>query len=253
MNPQPQCRKHYHSARQRFLAPSIQRFLQRQCPKMFGPWLARRLAEQIVARVEKQLPAKAHLRPGQLVWNAVSVNSRPNSPHLELVPVILTLVDPSDIDQLARGTPMTTIAKKAIARLCCEAYQQKALLSMRDIGLFCWRHNSVLSSLRLAWEKENATALPHCGSVQDFGSCVSHKKIILRKVIAEKKDPRKVAVETNHSQKAVDRYLKDFHRVKTCYQHHPSIEFVSQVTALSPFLVKQYLEIIHATNSKKKS
>jgi hypothetical protein len=251
MNPQPTPRKHYQSAAKRFLASSIQRFLETQCPKLFGPWLAQRLAEKMVTLVEKQLPAKDHLRPGQLVWNAVSLASRPDSPNLQLVPVILTLVEPSDIEQLARGTPMATIAKQAIARLCCEAYRQGAVLTMRDIGLFCWRQNSALSCLRLAWEKEHGTALPHSGSLQDFGSCVSHKKTIIRKVITEKKDPRIVAGETKHSQKAVDRYLKDFHRVQTCYQHNPSVEFVSQVTALSPFLVKQYLEIINATNSTK--
>jgi Protein of unknown function (DUF1670) len=244
MNPRPIAVKHYQSARQRFLLPSIQRFLQTQCPKLLGPLLAERLAEKIVELVEKQRPAKDHLRPGQLLWNAVSVRTRPDSPKRELVPVILTLVDPADIEHLAQGQPMSAIAKNALARLCREAHQQGALLTMRDIGLFCWRQNASLSAMRLAWEKEHATVLPHSGSLQDFGSCVSHKTTIIHKAVYEKKDPQTVAAETKHSQKAVDRYLKDFHRVRTCYEHKPDLDFICQVTGMSAHLVKQYVKIL---------
>jgi Protein of unknown function (DUF1670) len=244
---QPQPVKHYRSARRRFLQASIEQFLQTQCPKLFGSLLTERLAEKLVELVERQLPAKDHLRPGQIVWNAVSTQCRPNSPRLQLVPVILTLISPSDIEQLTQGARMSTIAKKAVARLCREAQQQGGLLSMRDIGLFTWRQNASLSNLRIAWEKQNATTLPHPGSLQDFGSCISHKTLIVEKAILEKKDPKTVAFETKHSQKAVDRYLKDFHRVRTCYQHNPNLDCICQVTGMSPYLVKQYLNLINET------
>jgi hypothetical protein len=244
MIPSPTPVKHYRSAGKRFLKPSIQRFLQTQCPKLFGPLLAERLADKLVELVERQLPAKDHLHPGQMVWNAVAQHTRPDSPKVELVPVILTLVAPSDIKQLAQGTRMSTIAQTAIARLCREAQQQGALLTMRDIGLFTWRQNATLSRLRLAWEKQHATVLPHSGSLQDFGSCVSHKTTILHKTLVEKKDPKMVALETKHSQPAVDRYLKDFHRVQTCYQHHPDLDFICQVTGMSAHLVRQYVKIL---------
>jgi len=245
MIPQRQCVKHYASARHRFLKPSIQRFLQSQCPKLLGPLLVERLAEKLTELVQRQLPAKDHLRPGQMLWNAVSCRTRPDSPRLELVPVILTLVSPSDVEQLAKGSRLSEIAQKAVARITREAQQQGGLLTMRDIGLFTWRQNSCLSTIRQHWEKQNATVLPHPGSLQDFGSCISHKALIVRKALAEGKDPRTVAFETRHSQKAVDRYLKDFHRVRTCYQHNPCTDFISQVTGMAPFLVQQYVTILN--------
>ena len=240
--PQPQ--KHFGSARKRFLQSSIESFLDREFPRTFGPVIRQKMAEKIVGLVDEQLPTKDHLRPGQCVWNAVSIATRPDSPNCRLVPVILTLVDPGDVEQLAGGISMTVIAQQAIARICREAFEQGALLSMRDIGLLVWRSNSSISTIRAKWEADQETTLPHVGTIQDFGTCISHKTAIIRKVVYEGKDPRRAADETKHSQRAVDRYLKDFHRVKTCYEHIPDVEFITRTTGMSKYLVTQYLGII---------
>lgn len=250
MIPTPQPIKHYKSAGKRFLQSSIAQFLEREFPKFFGPIIREKIAQKIVELTDRQLPRKDNLRPGQCVWNAVSIYTRPDWDNCKLIPVILTLVDPLDVEQLSKGTPMSVIAQKAVARITREAYEQEALLSMRDIGLLVWRQNSNISVMRKKWEQDNNEILPHVGSLQDFGSCVSHKKAIIQKAIYEKKDPTQVANETKHSQRAVDRYLSDFHRVKTCYELNKNINFISQVTGFSPFLVKQYTQIISANETK---
>jgi hypothetical protein len=240
----PQSQKHFGSARKRFLQASIEDFLKSQFPVFFGSWIRQKAAEKIVALIDQQLPSRDHLRPGQCLWNAVSIETRPDNPNCRLVPVILTLVDPSDVEELAAGTPMSAIARKVIARICREAFTQGALLSMRDIGLLVGRPNKSISAMRKRWEAEHETSLPHVGTIQDFGTCISHKAVIIRKVVYQGKDPRKVADETKHSQRAVDRYLKDFHRVRTCYEHSQDIEFVTRTTGLSKHLVNQYISII---------
>lgn len=249
---QPQAQKHFGSAQKRFLQSSIESFLDREFPRTFGPVIREKMAEKIVALVDQQLPPKDYLRPGQCVWNAVSIATRPDSPNCRLVPVVLTLVDPPDVGQLARGIPMSVIAGQSIARICREAFDQGALLSMRDIGLMVWRHYASISSIREKWEADQKTTLPHVGTIQDFGSCITHKTAIIRKVVYEGKDPRRAADETKHSQRAVDRYLKDFHRVKTCYDHTPDIEFVIRTTGLSRHLVNQYIGIIKENEKRSK-
>jgi hypothetical protein len=241
---QPQSQKHYGSASKRFLQSSIESFLDSEFPRTFGPVIRQKMAEKIVDLVNQQLPAKDYLRPGQCIWNAVSITSRPDSQNRRLVPVILTLVDSNDAEQLAAGIPMSVIAQQSIARICREAFQQGALLSMRDIGLLVWRGNAHISMMRKKWEANQQTSLPHVGSIQDFGTCISHKTMIIRKVVYEGKDPRRAADETKHSQRAVDRYLKDFHRVRTCYDHMPDVDFIKRTTGLSKHLVKQYVSII---------
>ena len=99
--------------------------------------------------------------------------------------------------------------------------------------------------MRLQYEKEHDCLLPHTGLLHDMGSCISHKKTIIRKVIVEKKDPFDVARECNHSQRAVDRYLKDFYRVKTAYRQNKDKNYVHIVTGIAKHVVKQYIEIIN--------
>jgi len=244
MIPQSRAQKLFGSAPKRFLQSSIESFLDREFPRTFGPVIRQKMAEKIVDLVDQQLPPKDHLRPGQCVWNAVSIATRPDSPNCRLVPVVLTLTSSSDAEKLARGISMSVIAQQSIARICQEAFEQGALLSMRDIGLLVWRDNSPISAMREKWEAGQQTTLPHVGTIQDFGTCITHKTAIIRKVVYEGKDPRRAADETKHSQRAVDRYLKDFHRVRTCYDHIPDVEFIARTTGLSRHLVNQYVDII---------
>ena len=131
--------------------------------------------------MEKALPLKDHLKPGQIVWNALSISTRADSANPIFVSVTLTLIDEQDIDKLTQGVRLPEIMKQAIARITKEAYAQSALLSMRDIGLPTWRYGSAISQHRNAYEKEYDVSLPHPGSFQDMGSCVSHKAMIIKK------------------------------------------------------------------------
>ncbi len=97
----------------------------------------------------------------------------------------------------------------------------------------------------MAYEKENDAVLPHTGNLHDMGSSISYKAMIIKKVIKEKKDPLYVARETMHTLPAVDKYLKDYQRVKMCYKEKPNLEFVQRVTGLSKFVVRQYIDLLN--------
>jgi hypothetical protein len=240
----PDCHKRFHSAKTRFLESALNNFFKCEFPKLLGPILRRKLVEELIKLLENLLPLKDHVKPGQMVWSAVSVKTRADSRNVRFLPVTLTMINEQDTQQLADGVPMTQIMGQAIARITREAHSQGALLSMRDIGLLTWRLGTNVSRFRKGYEKEHNVSLPHTGSLQDMGSCVSHKSLILKKITVEKKDPLAVARETNHSIGAVDRYLKDFNRVRVCYQDGKDIDFISLATGLNKFVVKEYIEII---------
>lgn len=237
--------KHYDSARKRFLLASIDRFFELEFPRLFGPFMREQIADRLVQLIEEQLPPRDYVRPGQCVWNAVALETRPDSPKLRLVPVVLTLVDSEQTEQLAAGARLQDIMADSIARMMEEAFEQGGLLSVRDLALLLCHHSSSISAARTRWERQHQQTLPHPGSLQDFGSCLTHKLAIITKVVYQKKSTRQVAKETKHSQRAVDRYLKDFYRVRTCYYSNPEREFIRRATGLSPYLIDQYLDIIN--------
>ena len=240
----PDCLKRFHSAKARFLEGALNTFFKREFPKLLGPILRRKLVEELMKLMQDLLPLKEHIKPGQIVWNAVSTKTRADSPNVRFVPVTVTMINEQDIQQLADGVPMNKIAKQGISRITKEAYAQGALLSMRDIGLLTWRNGNAISKYRKQYEKEQNVTLPHTGSLQDMGSCVTHKSTIVKKITIDKKDPLVVAQETNHSIGAVDRYIKDFNRVRLCYQEGKDQEFISLATGLNKHVVNEYVKLI---------
>jgi hypothetical protein len=243
----PDCVKRFHSAKARFLEGALNIFFKREFPKLLGPILRHKLVEELIKLLQDLLPLKEHVKPGQIVWNAVSTKTRADSPNVRFVPVTLTMINEQDIQQLVDGVPMTKIMKQGIARITKEAYSQGALLSMRDIGLLTWRCGGAISQYRKQYEKEQNITLPHTGSLHDMGSCITHKSTIVRKITIDKKDPLVVAQETNHSIGAVDRYIKDFNRVRLCYQDGKNQEFISLATGLNKFVVNEYVKLIENT------
>jgi hypothetical protein len=205
--------KQYDSAPKRLLEAAVAQFFEENFPKFFGSEMRRRIAQHLLALIEEQWPAYTHLRPGQCLWNAVAIETRADSPRLRLVPVVLTLIDEDDMAQRANGVSLTQIGQQATARVLEEAYQQGALLSMRDLALLTWHTEGRIIYFRKGWETTNQRQLPHPGTLQDMGSCITHKTSIVVKAIYEGRDTRQVALETKHTQRAVDRYLKDFHRL----------------------------------------
>ena len=244
MNKSPDSVKRYKSAQQRFFKPAIAHFFAREFPRLFGPVMREKLAEELINLFHSLAPETQSIKPGQILWNALDKNTRGDSAHRRHVPVVLSLITEDDVRQLTKGIPMSRITKNALARIIREAYAQGGILSSRDIGLLTLRHPASVSTIRKAYEEENDCILPHTGSLHDMGSCISHKTAIVRKVVLEKKDPADVARECNHSQRAVDHYLKDYHRVKTLHQRNENIDYIHMVTGMAKHVVKQYLELI---------
>jgi hypothetical protein len=219
-------------------------FFARECPRFFGPVLREKIADELLALFESLSPEISRLKPGQILWNALDQNTRGDSPKRKYVPVILTVISEEDVQLLIEGVHMSKIAENAIARMIREAYSQGGILSSRDLGLITLQHPTTSSARRRRFEEHHGCTLPHTGALHDMGSTVSHKTIIVRKVILEKKDPAAVARETNHSQAAVDHYLKDYHRVKMLHNLNHDIEFINPVTQIAKHVIAQYLDII---------
>ena len=245
MIPQSSSVKHYKSAHDRFLKPAIINFFEREFCGMFGPVVRENIADALIDMFNSLCPESSRLKPGQVVWNALDKRTRGDSENRRYKPVILSLVTDDDVSMFEVNASINTIRKNTIARMIKEAYQQGAVLSTRDLSLLMTSGSAYLSQLRIDYEKEHNTVLPHTGVIHDMGTTLTHKRLIIYKHIVEKKDPSVVARETNHSQKAVDKYIKDFHRVKTLVNDKKDPQFIHHTTNMSRNVINQYLQIIN--------
>jgi hypothetical protein len=236
--------KRYKSVHKRFLKPAIENFFTTELPKTFGPSIRSSIADELIKIFEANNRDISTIKPGQILWNAIHKDTRADSHNMKLVPVVLTIVNDDDISKLENGLKIQEHKENVIARMLQEAYSQDALLSMRDASLLLCIADSYASTLRKAYEQRHNVNLPHPGTLHDMGSCITHKYQIIYKCVVEKKDPVIAAKETNHSIKAVDRYLKDFNRVKTLYMDNKDDGYIHLVTNLSFGLIDQYTNII---------
>lgn len=245
MNRKPDGIRRYSTAYDRFLKPAIVNFFEREFSGHFGPIVRENIADELVNLFNKLCPETSRLKPGQMIWNALDKNTRADSPKRKYKPVILTIVSKSDIEMFEKEKPIREIRKNAMARMIKEAYQQDGILSTRDLSLIFTFCATNLSNLRIEYEKENQVVLPHTGTIQDMGTTTTHKSQIVYKHVVEKKDPKLVAYETNHSQQAVDRYIKDFYRVKTLVKDGKDLEFINLTTNISKHVIIQYQQILN--------
>jgi hypothetical protein len=237
--------KHYSSAHDRFLKPAIVNFFEREFCGMFGPVVRENIAVALIDLFNSLCPESSRLKPGQIVWNALDKRTRADSEKRRYKPVSLSLVTDDEVSMFENNCPVQQIRQNVMARMIKEAYQQGAVLSTRDLSLLLVSAGSWLSHQRIEYEKKHQTILPHTGVIHDMGTTLTHKRIIIYKHVVEKKDPSVVARETNHSQQAVDRYLKDFNRIKTLVKDNKDIDFIHHTTNIARPVIRQYLQIIN--------
>lgn len=237
--------KKYSSAHKRFLKPAIENFFKTEFTKSFGPNVRSFIADELIKIFQENNRDINSIKPGQVLWNAVHKDTRADWYNMKLVPVVLTLVNDDDISKLENGLKIPEHRPDVVARILREAYSQNALLSMRDVSLLLSITDSYATVNRKMYEEKHNVQLPHPGNLQDMGSCITHKYQIIYKCVVEKKDPIIAAKETNHTIMAVDRYLKDFNRVKTLYLDDKDENYIHLVTKLSLNLIAQYVNIIN--------
>ena len=241
----PEATRKYYAAHDRFLKPAIINFFAREFAGYFGPIVRENIAQALIDIFEENAPKTTRIKHGQMLWNALDKNTRADSPNRKYKPVVLTLVNEQDIDLFIKKVPVKQIKKCVIARIMNEAYKQGGLLSTRDISLILASDASYLSNLRIEYENLNQIILPHTGSLHDMGSTLTHKVQIVRKYVVEKKPSNIVAKETNHSQKAVDHYIRDYNRVKTLFDDGKDTDYIHITTKIAKPVIWQYLDIIN--------
>jgi len=236
--------KQYRSAHDRFLKPMIVNFLVYEL-RYLGPVTAANVADELIRIFEENVPQQDRLKHGQMLWNALDKNTRGDSKNRKYKSVVLSVVTDEEVALFEQGKSLGEIRKQVIARIMKEAYQQGGILSTRDVGLILSKDCSAISHDRIRYETEHQTVLPHPGVLHDMGSTVTHKRMIVYKYVIEKKATNIIALETNHSQRAVDHYIRDYNRVKTLLEEHKDLDFIHLATRIAKPVILQYQAIFN--------
>ncbi len=226
-----------------------------QFPRIGGERIRQLCAEMILEVIDEHIHPKEHIRHGQILWMAVSVDDPPCRykyiRDTDLVPVVLDVSTMDDIDmRLAKTSSASRITKKAI-RLCRQAYQQGGLLSNNDLAELLCFDASYLGTLLAAHEKETAKVVPRRATIHDMGSGLTHKRIICYKRYAEGKPSDQIARETCHNIESVDRYLGQYDRVRHCRLHKFTPQETAHALGCSLSLVREYLDIDQQLQAKE--
>jgi hypothetical protein len=122
--------------------------------------------------------------------------------------------------------------------------EQSGVLTNTEVSLLLKLSPSTVGTYRREWEEEHQRMLPTRGSIHDMGPTLTHKKIILQKLIFEGKNVQSVCRETDHSPEAVLRYTTNFKQVLMCKGKGLDVAQTSFATKLSPRLIEEYLDLI---------
>jgi Protein of unknown function (DUF1670) len=240
-------RKQFGPLRDKTLRNAIAHQISKEFPRIGGPRICGLCADMILEVVTKHMLPRAHLKHGQVLWMAVSLNDPPRHRQriidTDLVPVILDIATADDVQRRIDRVPAPERLLHKARRMCEQAHQQGGLLSNCDIAEMLHTSAAYIGSLLADYERRTNKLVPRRATLHDVGSGLTHKRIICWKRYAEGKDPEIVARDTYHSLEAVDRYLAQYDRVRNCRVLGLTPEQTAHTLNCSLALVQQYLDI----------
>jgi hypothetical protein len=217
-----------------------------------GEVTAKAIVEDILSLIERYYVYSAnrdgiHLSQGQLVWLAPPIDEFPKRgktiPQTKMKPVILTFVSPEDIESIKDGFKSRELRLRRLERWTNEAYDQGALLTQLDLAILLNVCDSLVGEYVAEYQSLTGRLLPTRGNVQDMGGAISHKTEIISLYLQGYLTPT-IAVKTNHSKEAVERYIRDYEVVKLLADKFEDPERISLISRLSKKVVSQYLDLI---------
>jgi len=198
----------------------------------------------IVANNNKDI---SHTHYGQLVWMAVPVDEFPQRgkaiANTRLKPIVLSFITDNDISHIAHGFDSKSLRMKRLERFVDEAFDQGALLTQLDLAALLGVCDAVVSKY-VNEIQESGKLLPTRGNIHDLSGAITHKREIITLYLQGYLTPD-IALKTNHSKEAVDRYIKDYHKVETLWMHGiTDLDETSLLTRLSNKVVQQDIDLL---------
>jgi len=188
-------------------------------------------------------PELRQLQPGQVVWLVYGTRrGRRGSPRL-LVPVVLTLLAPEDLDvPLVNRGDLKALKVRQLERITAEAWKQDGVLTMLDLEWLLGVNGALVRELLGLYQDQFGVLLPTAGTVLDMGRTLTHKTIVVDMAL-QGLSTQQIARRIYHTPEAVDQYLRAFDRVLMLKYYRVPSKAMCRVTGHSPQLIEEHLAL----------
>jgi transposase len=217
-----------------------------------GRRIAQLLVEDVVGLMAEFFPDSERVGSGTLVWSCTADEGQKAEPgkrteEYKTITVRLPLVTTAELRQYTapagskQGEAKTRDQQRAV-RLVKAAAEQGGLLTIAEVSAIMGRSYETTRGYIRGWEEETGEMLPLKGYRMDQGSSPSHKKEIVR-LSEQGLAPPDIARHSGHSLRSVERYLKDYERVKLLLKRGMTVAEISAMIDRGQHVVLEYVDI----------
>jgi len=188
------------------------------------------------------------IEPGEIKWVTTSAkNKKPTlgqkAAEYKHVTVKLPYLTKEDIRLKKDGIAQKEHDIKRIERLTRAAKEQNGLLTIAELAAIMNCSTATISTRISEYQKKTGNILPLKGYVYDIGNGTSHKAIIIEHY--EKGiSPPVIARRTYHSLASVDRYIKDYDKIKFLLRRGLTTNEIITTIGKSAVLIKKYMKML---------
>lgn len=130
-----------------------------------------------------------------------------------------------------------------IERLTKAAKKKGGLLTVEELAAILNRSTATISKRIQEYNEQNEDVLPLKGYVLDMGRGITHKKKILN-LYEKGVQPPDIARRTEHDLESVDRYIKDYERIKFLVRRGIDKTQIHHLTGRGRSVISEYIKII---------
>jgi len=216
--------------------------------------LSPKMRESILESAKRCLIRDNVLKEGEIEVSVVGIKEKSGKiiEGMEKVRVRLTTDNGKEDTEILREYGRTELRRVQIQRITQEALEQDGVLSQEDLSkhLRC-TVRTIKRDIRVI--RSQGIEVITRGVLHNIGRGQTHKSKIVG-LYLEGKTFSDIKLKTHHSIGSIKRYLDSFVKVLMSVNHGMKDErYISSVTGLSEFLVKQYLELLSRSRKDKHS
>ena len=184
------------------------------------------------------------LKPGQILFQVISVDARANTRLADSKQVTVTLTFDAGMEDLEmrRDLGIPSLRRHRMQRMAVEAFQQGGLLTLEDLAIRLFNCGLRTLSRDLEVLRSQGVVPPLRSIIKDMGRSISHRSLIVAEWLAGK-EYSEISFSTNHSVPAVQNYVSKFKRVVALAQEGYDVHTIAFLVKVSSTLAESYHQL----------